>query len=230
MGKLQIISHSGESFIDRQEAGALLAGQLGAFKNKDTVVLGIPRGGIIVGREIALKLGAKIDVVLARKIGSPINPEVAVGAVAETGELFVNSRIALLTGTDNAYIQRGKNYQMAEINRRGELFREAIPKIPLKGKVVIVTDDGASTGATMQAALWSLRREGPKKLIVALPVSHPDTLETLVIDADMLICLKAPPYFNAVGQFYANFDQVSDEKVLTVLKGYNLHRESATPG
>jgi predicted phosphoribosyltransferase len=228
MGKLHIVSRGGESFIDRKEAGTLLANQLEAFIGQDTLVLGISSGGIIVGREIALRLGASLDIVLARKIGSPVNPEVAVGAVTESGEIFINNRIALRTSADNTYIQRGRDQQMGEINRRSELLRKVYPKIPLKDKVVIVTDDGAATKATMQAALWPLQQEHPKKLIVALPVSHQDTLEALTADADMLVCLRAPHFFNAVGQFYVYFNQVSDETVLMVLKGYKAYMESGT--
>jgi len=220
MGQLRIVSQSSEAFGSRPEAGWMLSEELKCFKGKNTVVLGILRGGIIVAREIAIRLDARLDIVLSRKIGAPINPELAVGAVSENGELFVNKETALYTGADAMYIQQEKKRQMAEIKRRTTLFRSIQPKVPLKAKVVIVTDDGVATGATMQAALWAVRQEQPIKLIAAIPVGPQENVKRFTQDADEVVCLKAPFSFSSVGQFYLGFEQVEDKQVIEILKSY----------
>jgi len=225
MGKLRILSYSGEPFADRREAGALLAGELSHLQDGNTVVLGIPRGGIVVADELAMRLGVELDIVLARKLGAPHNPELALGAVSESGDVYINQEVAGYAGADKFYIRHEQEVQAKEIKRRAEMFRRARPKIPLEGKVVILTDDGIATGATMQAALWSLRREKPKTLIAAVPVAPPDSLNRLVGDADELLCLRAPSGFAAVGQFYENFRQVEDEEVLGLLSGTAMARK-----
>ena len=218
--KLRIVSRSSMAFFDRKEAGLLLSNELKGLKGKDTVALGILRGGIIVALEVALKIGAELDIVLSRKIGAPMNPELAVGAVSENGELFVNKEAAASTSANDGYIQQEKNRQMAEIRRRSSLFRKIKPKISLEGKTVVVIDDGVATGATLLAALWAASQEHPKELIAAIPVGPEEILKDLSKYADKLICLKTPPYFSAVGQFYLQFNQTSDEEVLNILKKY----------
>lgn len=218
MGKIRVVSDSAEPFADRQEAGRLLAGELKSLNGKRVVVLGILRGGIIVAREIALALGAKLDIVLSRKIGAPMNPEYALGAVSEAGELFLNKNIVSCADNDTAYIQQEKMRQVNEIKRRGQLFRRIHPKVSLENKTIIVTDDGVATGATMQAALWAVRHEHPKKIIAAIPVAPEESLKELAKDADEVICLKAPFFFSAVGQFYLQFEQITDEEVFKTLK------------
>lgn len=226
MGGTRIISHSDERFSDRQEAGRLLARELKKIESRDTraVVLGIPRGGIIVAREIALALDADLDIVLSRKLGAPHNPELAVGAVSEDGRVFLNEDVVSSLAVDDGYVHKEKEHQMLEIKRRIALYRKALPKVSLQGRVVIVTDDGVATGATMQAALWAARHEGPKKLIAALPVGPEDTIRKLAQDADEMICLRTPEFFAAVGQFYAQFGQVEDEELLEVLKKENKRK------
>ena len=218
MGTLRIISDSSEPFRDRIEAGRLLAGELEKINSKKTVVLGIPRGGIIVANEIALGLEAQMDVVLAHKLGAPENKELAVGAVCENGMLFVNKTIAPYVGADDRYIEREKSYQLQEISRKVQLYRSILPKISLKERITIVTDDGVATGATMQAALWAIQQEKPKKLILALPVGPEDTVTKLSEDADETICLRTPLNFEALGRFYLSFSQVDDEQLLQILE------------
>jgi predicted phosphoribosyltransferase len=218
VGKLRILSHSGEPFKDRREAGRLLANELKDYRSKRSVVLGIPRGGIIVAQELARALEADLDIVLAHKLRTPGHTELAMGSVAEDGRLFLNEEVIRELEVDDTFISQEKARQMAEIRRRTELFRHARPKVPLAGKTVIVTDDGVATGATTQAALWAVRLERPEKLIAALPVGPEDTIMRLAEDVDEMICLRTPPLFAAVGQFYIRFEPIEDEDVLEILK------------
>ena len=217
MGTVHIFSHSPEPFADRRDAGRLLARQLERFRADRPVVLGIPRGGVVIAAEIADHLGAELDIVLSRKIGAPGNPELAIGAVAEDGRLFLDERIAERVGASRAFIAREQGRQLEEIARRVALFRAVRPKVPLHGRVVIVADDGLATGATMQAALWAAHRDRPATTIVAVPVGAVDTIERLSRSVDELVCLRAPEEFGAVGRFYRTFNQVEDEEVLAIL-------------
>ncbi|MBI4835002.1 MAG: phosphoribosyltransferase [Planctomycetes bacterium] len=218
MGRLRIISNSDEPFADRADAGRALAEELKKYKGKNTVVLGIPRGGLIIAREMAHALEAELDMVFSRKIGLQDNPELAIGSISEDGKLFLNKNLIDETDTESSYIKWEKERQSAEIARRVALYRKILPKVPLKGKTVIVTDDGIATGATMQASLWSARQEHPQKLIAAIPVGPEDTLIRLADDADEMICLRAPYPFMAVGRFYLSFDQIDDAELMEILK------------
>ena len=218
MGRARVISYSEEPFRGRVEAGRLLAGELTKFRGKKAVVLGIPRGGIIVAKEIASALGAELDIVLSRKLGAPGNPELAIGAISEDGKLFLNEMLASQVGGESSYIQQEKARQLSLIKQRVEQYRKILPKASLKDKVVIITDDGVATGATMKAALWAARQERPKMLIAALPVGPADTIRELAKDADEIIVLRVPPFFAAIGQFYLDFSQVEDSEVLEILK------------
>jgi putative phosphoribosyl transferase len=213
----RILSRSSSPFVDREEAGRLLAAQLGRYRGKNAVVLGIPRGGMVVAREIARALGAELDIVLAHKLRTPGHEELALGSVAEDGRLFLNQEVLEDLGVGEAYIEQEKARQMAEIKRRTDLFRRARPRVVLKGRTVIVTDDGVATGATTQAAFWAVRLERPRKLIAAIPVGPEDTIQKLSRDVDEMLCLRAPPLFVAVGQFYRRFYPVEDEDVLRIL-------------
>lgn len=217
MTKLNIVSRSDRPFRNRQEAGQLLGHQLKRFRGQKAVVLGIPRGGIIVAYELAQALEADLDIVLAHKLRTPGYPELAMGAIAEDGKLFLNEMLIKKLGIENIYVEQEKEYQQLEIAHRAELIRRVIPKVPLKGRLVIVTDDGVATGATTQAALWAVRQENPKNLIAATPVGSEETVRRLAEDADEMICLRAPPSFSAIGQFYMQFDQVEDDEMLAIL-------------
>ncbi len=216
--QLRILSQASEQFADREEAGRLLAEELSEYRGQKAVVLGIPRGGIIVAREIARQLDAELDIVLAHKLRAPGHEELAMGSVAEDGKLFLIREVVEQLGVAEAYIQQEKARQRIEIKRRTELIRQVRSKIPLKGRIVIVTDDGVATGATTQAALWAVRMEQPEKLIAAMPVGPEDTIRRLAGDVDEMLCLRTPPLFAAVGQFYRQFYPVEDEDMLEILR------------
>lgn len=218
MAQLRILSRSSTPFTDREEAGRLLARELIEYREQKAVVLGIPRGGIVVAREIAQALDTETDIILARKLRTPGQEELAMGSVTENGVVFLNQEVVKALGVTEAYIQQEKAYQLTEIKRRSELIRAVQPKIPLRGRVVIVTDDGVATGSTTQAALWAVRLEQPKKLIAAMPVGPENTIRRLAEDVDEMLCLRVPPLFSAVGQFYQQFNQVEDEEVLRILR------------
>lgn len=218
MGTLHIVSRSAAPFRDRIEAGQLLSRELEGYRGQGAVVLGIPRGGIIVAHELAKALEGDLDIVLSRKLGAPGHSELAIGALAEDGKLFLNDSVVRELGIQSAYIQQERIRQQMEISRRSELIRRVLPKVPLQERLVIVTDDGVATGATMQAALWAVHRERPKRLIAALPVGPEETLRRLAEEADETLCLRAPSLFGAVGQFYVRFEQIEDEEVVRILK------------
>lgn len=219
--RFSVIGRADDHFEDRQQAGKELARALGKMGAKEIVVLGIPRGGVVVAQYLALGLGASLDIILARKIGAPGNPEFAIGAVSEDGHVFLNQEYARRAGADGGYIEAEKQRQMAEIKRRAAIFRKIHPKIPLKDRTVIVTDDGVATGATFEAALWSARSEKPRKLVAAIPVGPEDTLRRLAQQSDESVCLLAPEDFYALSKFYVNFEQVDDAHVLDILRSHN---------
>lgn len=219
MGKLHIISRSSQPFPDRREAGILLGNELKTLEleRENPIVVAILRGGIIVASQVALILNCDLDIALSRKLGAPFNPELAIGAISENGTLFLNEMIAAQVGATDFYIKREVAEQSEVIAERIKYFRKDFPKINLKGRYVIIVDDGIATGATMQATLWSINQENPRKLMVALPVGPEDSLRRLSKDADDVICLRAPEFFSAVGQFYFKFVQTEDEEVLQIL-------------
>jgi putative phosphoribosyl transferase len=218
MGKLRIVSNSSEPFRDRREAGRLLSQELKGLIGRNPVVLGVPRGGVVVAQELARALDGELDIVLARKLRTPGHEELAMGSVAEGGRAFLNREVISELGINRASIEQEKRLQMAEIARRTQLFRQVRPRVPLRGRTVIVTDDGVATGATTQAAFWAVRHEGPDTLIAAIPVGAEETVRRLAADVDEMLCLRTPPFFAAVGQFYVRFEPVEDEDVLDILR------------
>jgi putative phosphoribosyl transferase len=218
MGKLKVLSRNSDSFRDRQEAGKLLADKLGEYIGENPVVLGIPRGGIIIAREIVVELGGDIDIVLAHKLRTPGQAELAMGSVAEDGRLFLNDEAIGEMGISQQYIEEERERQLTVMRQRRELVRRIRPKVTLEDRVVIVTDDGVATGSTFQAAVWAVRLERPRRLVIALPVGPADTVSRLAEEADDTICLRTPPFFNAVGQFYTYFDPVEDDEVIKILR------------
>ena len=215
---ITIILHSDEPFRNREEAGSLLAGALNGLGGAGTVVLGIPRGGVVVASQLSRILKANLDIVLSHKLGAPHNPELAIGAIGESGKVFLDKSIASLTGSDEAYLEAEAKRQSAEIKRRAEAFRKILPKRELKARTVIITDDGVATGATMQAALWAARQEKPKRLIAACPVASSEAIERIEGYCDEVIVYRLPDFFGAVGQFYRDFGQTTDEEVMAILK------------
>ena len=220
--KFRILSYSGEPFTDREQAGELLANEMSEYRGQKAVVLGIPRGGMIVAHEIARKLRAELDIVLAHKLRTPGYGELAMGSISERGDLFLNTDVVRDIDVNNRYIEQEKAIQMAEIGRRVKLFRAVRPRVPLKSRIVIVTDDGVATGATTHAAIKAVQAENPKRLILAVPVGSEETLKRLALDVDELVCLKSPWGLNAVGQVYRHFEPVTDEEVLEILKNYKI--------
>ncbi|MDN3521662.1 phosphoribosyltransferase [Halomonas ramblicola] len=203
-------------FEDRQEAAERLAQALDRLRDQHPLVLAIPRGGVPMGRVIADLLTGDLDVVLVRKIGAPGNPEYAIGAVSEDGSVHL----------EEAAQQCRDDWLASEVAEQRELIEErrrryTPVRAPLDpaGRVVVVVDDGSATGATMAAALATLRQRQPARLIAALGVAPPDTLARLEELADEVVCLEAPAYFRAVGQYFANFGQVSDDEVIRLLGG-----------
>ncbi|MEW5758888.1 MAG: phosphoribosyltransferase family protein [Candidatus Omnitrophota bacterium] len=216
--KIRILSRSFESFRDRIEAGEFLVNELKEYKNKDIVVVGIPRGGVVIAASIAKNLQCDFDIVIVRKIGYPSNPEFAIGAISEDGSVFINRDLSFELDGQKTYIENETKKQLDIVKERVEIFRKIRPKVGLKDKIVIVTDDGIATGSTMQSALWMIRKELPKKIVVAIPVASNESLVRIKDDADEIICLRMPEFFAAVGQFYRNFNQVEDNDVANLLR------------
>jgi len=205
-------------FHDRREAGQRLARALQRYRGRpDTIVLGLPRGGVVPAAEISAALGLPLDVIVSRKIGAPDNPELAIGAIAEGGEPHLNADVVALTGASSDYVAKAVERQRLEIARRQQRFRQGRPLVLPEQATVILVDDGVATGATVIAAIPALRRQGIERLVLAIPVAPPDTAETLRGMVDELVVLATPAMFWAVGAHYDEFEQVSDEEVLTLL-------------
>ncbi len=215
-------------FKDRADAGRKLAANLKKMDPRDAVVLCIPRGGVVVGSEVAGDLEAPLDLIIPRKIGAPFNPEVAIGAVAQDGTRYLNERQISILGIREKDLEGLIKKEVREIERRMTGYRGSPGYPDFTGKTLILVDDGAATGYTMLAAAEFARNSlKPGRLIIAVPVSPPDTLELFERVADEVVCLHAPRDFYAVGQFYYDFRQTEDEEVLSIL---DKHKKQAPPG
>jgi predicted phosphoribosyltransferase len=203
-------------FADRMEAGERLGLALRPLAGSNAVVLAIPRGGVIVGEATAGALGAPLDVVVPRKIGAPGNPELAIGAVAP-GIRVLDPRMVGGLGVSDAYLDREIALQEAEIERRQHAYRQGRPPQPVEGRVAIVVDDGVATGSTAVAALRWARGQGAERVVLAVPVAPPQSLERLRAEADDVVVLETPSPFFAVGEWYRDFDQTSDRQVVDAL-------------
>jgi putative phosphoribosyl transferase len=217
----------GRYFRDRVEAGRLLAERLESFRGEDVLVLGIPRGGVPVAAEVARDLDGELDVIVARKLGAPYQEELAIGAVTANGGRFLNEELIGEIGISPAYLEAVTAEERAEAAAREARFRGHRPPPRVKGRTVILVDDGLATGATMRAAVRSIRHQRPARLVVAVPVGSPEACATLRREADEVVCLDEPAFFFAVGQFYANFEQTQDEEVQALLRGAQARREAA---
>lgn len=215
-------------FRNREDAGRRLAARLKGRELRNPLVLAIPRGGVVVGAALARELGAELDVVLARKLRAPNQPEFAIGVISETGRVYLSQHAERLAGLFADYLAEEVRFQRREIERRRELFRRARPPAPVAGRSVIVTDDGLTTGATMTAALRVVKSLHPHELIVAVPVASPDRLAEVRRSCDEVICLFAPEAFAAIGPFCADFRQVEDEEVVQLLQAAAPDHRSAT--
>jgi putative phosphoribosyl transferase len=209
----------GPAFEDRAAAGRALAQELARRDLVDPVVLALPRGGIPVAIEVARALRAPIDLVLVRKIGVPYQPELAAAAVVNGGaaEIIVNEEALALAGVTQAYLEQQTQHELAEIERRRELYLKGRRRVPLEDRTLIVVDDGVATGASVRAALKALRRRHPRKLILAIPVAPLDTVERLNQEADEVVCLETPEPFYAISLHYGDFHQVPDNEVVRLL-------------
>ena len=206
-------------FSDRIDAGKQLGRKLEFLKGQDPLILAIPRGGVVVADAIATVLDCKLDIIVSRKIGAPQNPELAIGAVLHDGSYFPNSEVVKMLQVPQSYIDLEKSIQMKEIERRLINYRGSL-QYDLENKIIVIVDDGIATGATiLVAALW-VKKQKPKKVIIAVPVGSKDSIQKLKKIADEVIVLHAPDFFNAVGEFYKDFEQVEDETVLGIMRKY----------
>jgi predicted phosphoribosyltransferase len=210
-------------FTDRRDAGERLLERLRHETLVDPLVLAIPRGGVAVGAVIARGLGCELDIVLSRKLRAPHQPELAVGAVTESGEVHLTRELIGWAGVSEAYLEAERNRQLAEIARRRDMFRAIRPQASVAGRSVILVDDGIATGSTMIAAIHTLRAAGAGEIFVAVPVAPPEKLDAIRGLCDTLVCLRAPLDFQAVGQFYERFDEVTDDEVCELLKASLAH-------
>ena len=214
------------TFDDRKDAGRRLSSRLDHFKGEDVVVLALPRGGVPVAAEIASHLRAPMDILLVRKIGVPQQPELAMGAVVEADEPIAvrNDHVIRLSWVSAAEFQRAFEREVAEIERRRKRYRSGMP-LNVTGRVVVLVDDGAATGATMRAAIKGLRQREPKRIVVAVPVAPPDVIAGLRSEADEVICLDQPRGFEAIGFYYRDFRQLDDEEVIETLERARGNRD-----
>lgn len=218
----------GRRYIDRADAGRVLARSLAQYKGQDVLTLGIPRGGVPVAAEVARALGAELDVIVARKLGAPGQPEFAIGAVTSNGGRFLNDDVIRAIGVSHEYLEKVTTAQMSEARRREEMFRAGRPPEAIENRVVIVVDDGLATGATMRASVRSVRQHQPARLIVAVPVGSREACAALRDEADEVVCVYEPDPFWAVGLFYENFEPTEDADVTRILHEYERQPAAKT--
>ncbi|MBZ0229640.1 MAG: phosphoribosyltransferase [Bauldia sp.] len=209
-------------FVNRSDAGKQLAGELLQYKAGQPVILALPRGGVPVAAEIAAALGAPLDLLLVRKIGAPMQPELAMGAVVDGANPVVvrNDDVVRLLGVSDKEFQAVCDAEMAEIERRRKRYFGNRQPIDVEDRVAIIVDDGIATGATIRAGLQATRHRKPQRLVLAAPVAPPDTLDALRGKADDIVCLETHRFFGAIGAYYDDFSQVSDEEVVALLAAH----------
>lgn len=205
-----------EAYADREEAGAVLAAALADYRGRHPLVLAIPRGAVPIGKTIATILGGDLDIVLVHKLGAPYSPELAIGAVDESGLTYIAPHAAGM-GISDSYIESEKARQLQRLSEHRQRFTPHRAPLDPAGRIVIVVDDGLATGATMIAALQAVRAQQPAELVCAVPVASPDSLQMVAPLADRVVCPLTPDSFMAVGQFYRTFPQVEDEQVAQML-------------
>ena len=208
-------------FADRHDAGRRLAGALEKYRGTNAIVLAIPRGGVVIGYEVATALGLLLDVIIPRKIGAPYQPELAIGAIGDD-EYVLDEQTVQYLGVSQQYIAEEIERQKHEIERRWKLYRDDRPFPDLTGKTAILVDDGIATGYTTMAAARAIRKRKPAKLVLAVPTAPPESVARLRPEVDELIVLDTPEPFYAVGSWYEVFDQTTDEEVVEL-----LHRAEA---
>jgi len=214
-------------FADRQDAGRRLAQALSFLQGRrDILVLAVPRGGVVVGKEVARALKAPLDIVIARKIGAPDNPELAIGAVAADGTVAVDEEAVASLGVSQSYIEAATEREQEEIERRLRAYRGDRPPPDVADKTVVLVDDGVATGATTLAAIRYLRKQGPRELILAVPVGPPETVHMLSREVDRVVVLATPELFWAVGAYYDRFEQTSDQEVIDLLREAEVEEQA----
>lgn len=211
------------AFKNRDQAARLLAEKLAKYRGKNPLVLAIPRGAVPMGKIIAESLGGELDVVLVHKLGAPGEPELAIGAVDETGQVYIADYVESLD-ISKEYIEAEKQTQLHALRKRRALYTPFRPPIDPSGRIVIVVDNGIATGATMIAALRAVRARKPARLVAAAAVISPETLDRIAREADEAVCLEVPEFFYAVGEFFEDFSQVSDEEVIASLREVKTQR------
>jgi putative phosphoribosyl transferase len=212
-------------FTNRIEAGKKLAAVLEGLVNGN-LVLAVPRGGVVVGFQVAHALKIPLDVIITKKIGAPGNPELAIGAVAEDGTYLLDESVVGMLGVPQSYIEEEVQRQKTEINRRLKTYRGNAPSPEIAGIEVILVDDGIATGSTLKAAFRSLQKRGAKTVTIAVPVGPADTIHKLRREADRVVCLYMPDPFYAIGEFYEDFDQTTDEEVIELLQRCRQERRN----
>lgn len=217
------------SFKNRAEAGRKLAKALASYKDQQPVILALPRGGVPVAAEVAGALKAPLDLILVRKVGVPFQPELAMGAVVDGAAPLIvrNEDVIRLAGIDEADFKAICDSELAEIERRRQRYLGSRERVDVSGRSAIVIDDGVATGATTRAALRATRMRNPKRLVLAVPVAPTDSIAELRSEADDVVCLEDYEFFGAIGAYYADFRQVSDEEVIEFLKRFPVQKLAA---
>lgn len=205
-------------FTDRLQAGRVLAGELQHLRGESAVVLGLPRGGVPVAFEVAAALDAPLDVIIVRKLGVPLRPELGMGAIGEGGVRIVNSEVVHQAGVGDDEIARIEAHELAELERRARRYRGNRPRLVLEGRIALLVDDGIATGSTARAACQVVRAHGAARVVLAVPVAPVGWVEQMAGAADEYVCLETPEPFMAIGRFYKNFSQTSDAEVISYLQ------------
>lgn len=230
---LRTFSHN-QAFADRREAGRMLAQELGDMELEDPVVLGIPRGGVAVAAAVSRALSWPMDICLVNKLGAPGNPELAIGSVLEGGYRYIDDAIARQAGAERQYIEKQTEKEKQELQRRAERYRAVKPREELQDRTLVLVDDGVATGATMKAAIHGLTSIDSRGLVAAVPCAPRRKIEEIAELCDETLCLNASTAFGAVSQFYRQFEQVTDDQVLDMLRDFsgaedNSDSEGAVP-
>jgi putative phosphoribosyl transferase len=214
-----------ETFRDRTDGGHQLASRLSHLRGRDVVVLGLPRGGVPVAFEIAESLDTPLDVIVVRKVGTPGQPELAMGAIGEDGVRVVNDEVVRHVGASDADFAREEERERQELQRRAVRFRGLAPRADLAGRIAVVVDDGIATGSTARAACQVARAHGADRVVLAVPVAAPESARALAEDADEVVCVQEPPWLRSVGEWYDDFTQVDDRTVVDLLERARQRRE-----
>ena len=219
--QLVVIQSGRQGFADRRAAGRALAAELSEYANRpNVVVLALPRGGVPVAFEVAEALNAPLDLFLVRKLGTPRHRELAMGAIASGGVRVLNDDVIQWYGVTADEIEQVATEEQRELERREAAYRDGRPAVPLEGRIVILIDDGLATGSSMRASVKAVRKHRPARIVVAVPIGARETCDELSALADQLVCVCSPEPFVAVGQWYGDFDQTTDEEVRELLRGH----------